>query len=489
MTTPSVEMALGADSARRHRPFALGALVTIGLYVTVFFGVLPFVLWKIGARVDQLLSLRRADVGELGIALALFGVAFMVWSMLSLSVRGRGLPISHLPPARLVARGPYAWIRHPIYVGYAFAWTGLALVSGSVGRASFSTALLIIGSIVYANVFEEARLHRRFGAAYREYAEQVPAFPWPRRAINGLWRIARPPFERIANRVVLFRIGRTLWVSYGAFGGIGAALALTITHTLVRPYLELAEECRYLLVLGISILIGARLVALLYNPRLLIRSPREALRRVGFVSWGGYIAFFIVPFVLFTPTTAWIVLDRSIVGALACSAIGRLGCLSYGCCYGRYWDDGIRWHHRAAKPNREHPTLCGMPRVPTQILACVSALALASVALLLNAYAPPTAAGAATIFVCIVYCFMRFGIESLRDEQRFVGLTRGQIWSGVGAIVWLGILLVHSPRSGSHQGEAMAVGVSSTAGWLAVAGVSAITFVACSLHVRRVGRW
>jgi len=469
----------------KPRPLA----IVVG-YVAIFFGVLPFVLLKIGGRVDELLELEPSlpNVMPLGLPLTAAGLAFMAWSMLSLSMRGRGLPISHLPPTQLVARGPYAWMRHPIYVGYASAFAGIALLSGSIGRAVFSTLLLTIGSVLYATISEEPRLERRFGAAYRSYAAEVPAFPWPRALVLVLWRVGVGPlFERVANQVVMFRIGPTVWVSYGAFASAGAFAGLSLTHLLLRRFVTLDLELIYFATIGISVLLGARIVALFYQARLLLTSPGEALRRVGFVSWGGYLAFFIVPFLFFE--NAWWLIDRSVPGALVCSAIGRLGCLAYGCCYGRCASEGIRWHHPDAKPNRErrgeNTPNPPEPRIPTQLLSSLSALVLAGVALALLRISPTR--GTPTILVAIVYCFLRFGVEQLRDEVRFVGssLTRGQIWCAVGAIVWIAMLFLVRPSS---RLEALSTS-SSFYGFVIAGAVAAIVFVTCSLHVRKVGRW
>lgn len=80
---------------------------------------------------------------------------------------------------RLVVRGVYRWIRHPLYTGTLLAlW---AIPTASVGRLLLATvfsAYTLIGAR-----FEERDLERDLGELYLEYRRAVPAYlPWPRPA-------------------------------------------------------------------------------------------------------------------------------------------------------------------------------------------------------------------------------------------------------------------------------------------------------------------
>ena len=103
--------------------------------------------------------------------IAVLGVGVLVWSMTFLMSHGRGLPISHLPPTKLVARGPYAFVQHPIYVGYTIAFSGVGLASLSLGRGLASAALLTLGWVLYTRLLEEPALRRRFGDDHRSYQD------------------------------------------------------------------------------------------------------------------------------------------------------------------------------------------------------------------------------------------------------------------------------------------------------------------------------
>jgi ABC-2 type transport system ATP-binding protein len=158
----------------------LRTALIVGVYAAVFFVVLPVLLWAIGGALDPLLRFAPLHGGAwtaAGAVLAIVGTVVMLWSMWLLRVDGKGWPISHLPPKYLVQRGPYAWMRHPIYVGYTLAFAGAALLDGSAGRLFGATALLTAGWIVYALRFEEPRLQKRLGAASLAYRDATPLMP------------------------------------------------------------------------------------------------------------------------------------------------------------------------------------------------------------------------------------------------------------------------------------------------------------------------
>jgi protein-S-isoprenylcysteine O-methyltransferase Ste14 len=66
----------------------------------------------------------------------------------------------------IVLRGPYHYVRHPIYLGYIFIWAGLVLANRSV-------AIVILVAIHTALLIYRARLEEEMLAeaspAYREY--------------------------------------------------------------------------------------------------------------------------------------------------------------------------------------------------------------------------------------------------------------------------------------------------------------------------------
>jgi protein-S-isoprenylcysteine O-methyltransferase Ste14 len=101
----------------------------------------------------------QATAGQLVLAI---GLGFSLWSM---SVLDRSFSI--VPQAReLVQRGPYARVRHPLYLGEIVATLGMAIMLG--GWATFAGWLAIVALQSYRAVQEEKLLGEAL-PGYREY--------------------------------------------------------------------------------------------------------------------------------------------------------------------------------------------------------------------------------------------------------------------------------------------------------------------------------
>ena len=155
---------------------AVGGRAAIVLaYVAGFWIALPWLLWHAGAWFDARLP-AWLDPWPAGWVVTGSGAALMAASMLALRLHGHGLPVSALPPPRLVVRGPYRHVRHPVYLGFHLVVVGTGLVAGSAGLALVVGVAFLPCWIGYALV-EERGLRRRFGAAYRSYQRQVGLLP------------------------------------------------------------------------------------------------------------------------------------------------------------------------------------------------------------------------------------------------------------------------------------------------------------------------
>jgi len=81
----------------------------------------------------------------------------------------------------LVRIGLSRWVRHPLYTGAFLLLWGGADSSFGFWTATLGSAYLIIGTR-----FEERKLTRFYGDAYRVYQEEVPmSFPFWRSAFRG----------------------------------------------------------------------------------------------------------------------------------------------------------------------------------------------------------------------------------------------------------------------------------------------------------------
>lgn len=105
---------------------------------------------------------------SLGFGLAALGLALVVWAGVTM---GHSLSPFPKPPrdAELVDRGPYRFLRHPIYVGGTLLSAGLSLAFSVYGLAL--TAVLAIFWLAKARL-EERHLLARF-PAYAEYRRRT----------------------------------------------------------------------------------------------------------------------------------------------------------------------------------------------------------------------------------------------------------------------------------------------------------------------------
>ena len=482
---------------RRSRPSWRAAAI-VALYTATFFGALPLVLWALGGALDRSFGLEVLPPGAraVGEVLLAAGLVLVLASMGALAVRGRGLPISHLPPERLVARGIYATLRHPIYVGYEAAAIGAGLSVQSLGRGVLAPLFLWLGIVIYARGFEEPRLVTRFGRAYADYARRTPLFPVPfARALAALgrrtWLFARPLVERLANRTVLFRVGDGVWVTYGALVALGGVTGAVLAAPLLAGFgLTPTAIAAYELGLAASMLVGGRLVWLAYEWRRVWQEPGIIVLRVGFVSFGGYLGFlvFTLLFAGAVQRDALGLLDRTLPPAFLISAWGRLGCLSYGCCYGRPCAHGLRWSDPHSKVNRERGAAGPVPRVPTPLLSSGLAVLVSALGFALLAHG--ALPGAVTASVLLAYATLRFAVEHLRDEPLFTALmvTKGQLLSLPIALVALLLLIAlpHVRHDLAHvELDATVLGALAPVFGL----VSVLAFGVCGFHRREVGRW
>ena len=107
--------------------------------------------------------------------LVLAGTVWELWSLRSL---GRSLSI--IAQAReLVDRGPYRWIRHPLYAGEIVSVLGIAISAGSPG--AFAVWVTFCGLQAYRALREEEILLQAL-PGYRAYRARTGAlFPAPAR--------------------------------------------------------------------------------------------------------------------------------------------------------------------------------------------------------------------------------------------------------------------------------------------------------------------
>jgi protein-S-isoprenylcysteine O-methyltransferase Ste14 len=129
---------------------------------------LPVAVAILALRIGE--SPPSARLMAAGVAVTVLGELIRLWSVHHIGVISRTRS-ERLGP--LVASGPFAILRNPIYVGNIALWVGFALIARLVWLAP--VMLLLLALEYHAIVrWEERLLESRFGDAYRAYAALVP---------------------------------------------------------------------------------------------------------------------------------------------------------------------------------------------------------------------------------------------------------------------------------------------------------------------------
>ncbi len=107
---------------------------------------------------------RQLHASPTGTVLVALGVGLGLWAMV---VMGRHLRIMPEPAAdaKLLRRGPYRWVRHPMYSAVVLAAAGWLLCDFSWARLACLAALLPV------LVFKSAREERLLGEKFPDYAD------------------------------------------------------------------------------------------------------------------------------------------------------------------------------------------------------------------------------------------------------------------------------------------------------------------------------
>jgi protein-S-isoprenylcysteine O-methyltransferase Ste14 len=163
---------VSAQLARRRALGRRGATVRTAAGVS---SLVPYFFWVpylvIALRLGPELEVPDA-LRWLGVGLSLLGVAFSLWSIVTLG-RHYDLVLEVHQDHELVRRGPYALVRHPVYTGLGLHFAGACLATGNL--LLVAGTLLVTYPAFYLRARAEERLLRdQFGTEYESYAREVP---------------------------------------------------------------------------------------------------------------------------------------------------------------------------------------------------------------------------------------------------------------------------------------------------------------------------
>lgn len=254
---------------------------------------------------------------------------------------------------------------------------------------------------------------------------------------------------------VLFRIGSFEIYSFGVMLALAVLLGFFwFARRVQNAGGDVDAASRIFLGSIIAALVGARLLYWVFFPQSVLEDPLGSLfNRGGLVWYGGVAGFTLVTFLLcrrekmaFTTFGDWIAPPVALALAL-----GRIGCLLAGCCYGAVCRvEDIPWAIRYPMGHETYPYFVH----PSPLYE--SLLALALMGFLLWVERRQKVSGQVTGWFLFGYGMIRFGLEYLRGDRVIwlpgLDLSASQIIS-LGMIVAGGLLLFSASRSRQWLGE------------------------------------
>jgi protein-S-isoprenylcysteine O-methyltransferase Ste14 len=150
------------------------ALIPAGLLFLFF---IPYLLVVPLPRLDPVIHLPHLYYGMvnilLGVIMILSGGFFAIWSILSQFFLAEGTPLPMLPTRKLLVRGPFRLCRNPMTLGTILAYSGVAVLVGSLSSFLF-VMVFFTALLCYLKFLEEKELTERFGQEYLDYKAATP---------------------------------------------------------------------------------------------------------------------------------------------------------------------------------------------------------------------------------------------------------------------------------------------------------------------------
>src|SRR3990172_8229112 len=220
---------------------------------------------------------------------------------------------------------------------------------------------------------------------------------------------------------ILIKIGPITIYSYGFFLAVGFILAIFYAtreekKVGVRPQ-KISDLAFYLI---IAALVGSRLLFIITEPHDFIENPLEVFKiwKGGLVFYGGFIGALTtgIWYVKRNNMPLWKTADIIAPAIALGQSLGRIGCFSAGCCYGREAD--VPWAVTFTDPNSL--ARLGVPLHPTQLYE--SALDLGIFLFLIAFRKRKSFDGQLIWLYTLLYALARLVVESFRGDPRgFVG--------------------------------------------------------------------
>jgi phosphatidylglycerol:prolipoprotein diacylglycerol transferase len=244
---------------------------------------------------------------------------------------------------------------------------------------------------------------------------------------------------------VLIDIGPLTIHSYGFFIAAGFLLGLSVAmHQAKQRGLDhkLVPDLGFYIIL--SAIVGSRLLYVLLEPAYFLDNPLQILQfwKGGLVFLGGALLAALVCLLVLRRKNQpfWPWADAFAPGIAAGQAVGRLGCLMAGCCYGKACS--LPWSITFTQPNSLAPI--NVPLHPTQVYHSLAGLI--TLCILLLARKKMARPGELFALFLVLYSMFRFVIEFFRGDFRgYLGFLSVTQWVSA-ALFMAGLTLIIKAR-------------------------------------------
>lgn len=157
-----------------------------GVWLFRYRGVLPVIILGVGALLflqtelhPETFFLKKTPYElyfEMAcLAISVFGLFLRICVIGYVPKNTSGRTVKKKVADTLNTTGMYSLVRHPLYVGNYFMWLGPAFLTGNFW---FVVSFTLLYWVYYERIMfsEEQFLRGKFGTAYLEWAEKIPAF-------------------------------------------------------------------------------------------------------------------------------------------------------------------------------------------------------------------------------------------------------------------------------------------------------------------------
>lgn len=108
----------------------------------------------------------------IGMIVGVIGALIALWCVFTFATIGGGTPAPFDPPRRLVIRGPYHFVRNPMYIGAGLALAGAALFYESTVLVRYLCVFFLVTHL-FVIWYEEPTLRQNFREEYEAYCRRV----------------------------------------------------------------------------------------------------------------------------------------------------------------------------------------------------------------------------------------------------------------------------------------------------------------------------